>query len=285
MSLEQKIQYELDRPLKYIFLFGIIFSVSIIRFLVKIGGIPIPYYLFSILIGILWGIGSLHSDFMQRISGVAQVPINHIEEVYLPAIIFTTAFCIDVHAFWRSLMQLFIISGPGLLLSAFMCGMLMRLVIDTKWGYIDGLIFGGLNCAVYPLYILTYLKESNIQSHHVTVLLQGETLFSSIITVTLYDFLTANREGWVIHWYQFICSLIRMLFFAIPMGYLFGWLGVILMKFSNNKSVKLMLLTLSIAYSSFYFTRWICFGGTIATTIVGILMTKKRYEAERLFGY
>ncbi|XP_008199730.2 solute carrier family 9 member C1 isoform X1 [Tribolium castaneum] len=281
MTHEQMLDYEADRPLKYIFLFGIILLVSVIRFFVKFAGIPVPHYLFAILIGILWGVGTSHSTFMQRMSSVARVPIHHIGEVYLPAIIFTTAFCIDVHAFWRSLTQLFIISGPALFLSACMFGMLMRLVLNTNWQYIDGLIFANLNSAVYPLYILNYLKESNIQSHHVTVLLQGETLFSSIVAVILHEFFTANREGWVIHWYQFACSILRLFLIAIPMGYLFGWLGVTLMKFSYNDSVKLMLLTLSLAYTTFYFSRWICFGGLTATTVVGILMSKERMSLSK----
>lgn len=152
----------------------------------------------------------------------------------------------------------------------------MKLVIDPSWDQIDGMVFGIIQSAVYPLYILKYLKESNIQTKYVTVLLQGETLFTSIFVLFLFHTVQLTVTGWIVWWYQYVCAILRMVVIGVPLGYLFSSFTLFLMKFSYNEPVKLMLLTVAIVFCTHYYVSWLCFGGLVATLILAIKMGQWR---------
>jgi sodium/hydrogen exchanger 10/11 len=253
------------------------------------------------IIGICWGIAACYSNWMANIMAVAHLSVLNIRYVYFPVIIFMTAFCLDVHAFFKSLPQILIISIPICFLSVSICGMLMRLVIDTKWSFIDALLFGAMSSCIYPLEVVRCLKETSIQTKHVTILLEGETLVSACLSLFFFRQLCMYYTSWAVHWYQIVMSLVREIFggklrhrqvkcqmnsvkfqifndnvSGIFTGYLFGLFGVFMMKFSYNEATTLMLLTIVMCYSSYFFIDWFMKAGTVGCAVVGIMMGIER---------
>ncbi|KAH0813132.1 hypothetical protein GEV33_009658 [Tenebrio molitor] len=263
---------------KYIFVFGIIVVTSLIRHLGRVKfRIPIPYSIFVILCGILWGIGSNYVIWMKHYANVGESFVDHIHRVYLPVLVFSASFCTDVHTFLKSLPQILIISLPMAFLHACFCGLLMMVILDLDWSYVDGLMFGILFSTIYPMDLLNYFKQiTGTHIKHLTVLLAGEMIISATLVLYVHEALNNNINGWVVHWYQFAMGIVRIVLLGIPLGYIVGFLGVFLMRLVSEEPICLMIITMSMCYLSFALCETIACAGTIGVLFSGMMMGLER---------
>jgi sodium/hydrogen exchanger 10/11 len=269
--------------------------------------IPIPYSIFVILCGILWGIGSNYVIWMKHYANVGESFVDHIHRVYLPVLVFSASFCTDVHTFLKSLPQILIISLPSesrlcltlnevvfsvAFLHACFCGLLMMVILDLDWSYVDGLMFGILFSTIYPMDLLNYFKQiTGTHIKHLTVLLAGEMIISATLVLYVHEALNNNINGWVVHWYQFAMGIVRIvllgnfsvcsyycqrLYPGIPLGYIVGFLGVFLMRLVSEEPICLMIITMSMCYLSFALCETIACAGTIGVLFSGMMMGLER---------
>ncbi|XP_044264140.1 sodium/hydrogen exchanger 10-like [Tribolium madens] len=266
---------ERTNSMKYLHIFSVILLVTIAY------EIPIPHGVFVFFLGIFWGVGMKFSFWMYNLGVEFYFVIPLFKEVYLPVLLFSTAFCLDVHSFVRSLTQVLIISFPVSVLSTLLCGLVAQMVVDPKnWKVTDGIFLGFVNSAIYPVDVLRYLQENTIQNKYVTSLLQGETLFSTILPWFIYQLTLLHMFSLVVYWYQFVMGFVRLIIGGLFLGYVLGFFCVFLMKFSYNDPSYLMVLTVAACYSNYYIGEYILSNAGALTLIISAVMMA--YERQSL---
>lgn len=274
--------------------------------------ITIPYSVFVIIVGILLAVGSYYTEWMISVREMADSNHKGLPKFYLPIMIFSISFCTDFHTFVKSLPQVMIIALPGnlldykynnktffvvSLLSACFCGFTMKLIIGPNWSNIDGLTFGILFSAIYPLDVLRVLKELSTHTKHVAMLLTGEMILSTAFTLFVYNLLLYNIGGWVVHWYQFVMAFVRLIFLGeilksiltfnfcfnarftllgIPISYLTGLLGASIMRMAYNEPVSLLILSIAMCYISYDFCKKVANAEVIGVMFTGLMMGIER---------
>ncbi|KAJ3648598.1 hypothetical protein Zmor_020391 [Zophobas morio] len=263
--------------LKYLFWAACIVFTGVSRHLIRSYDIGISYSIVCIFVGILWGVAALYNPWVYKITKVAQsnTIVFSLGRLYVPTIIFTTAFSIDTYIFYKCLAQILIISGPAALLCVLLTSAMAELIQD-KLTFVQCLMFGVISISIYPMDVLGYLKESNVHAKYIISLLHGETLIATVLSSHLYYCLFRFEEGWIAKWYQFVMSFARFTL-GFPLGYILGKLGIHLMKFSFNSTPQLMLLTTAACYAGYFFSRWIATAEILTTVVIGVMMASERH--------
>ncbi|XP_068894518.1 sperm-specific sodium:proton exchanger-like isoform X3 [Tenebrio molitor] len=261
----------------YLIIFGGVVVAALMQHLARhTFQITIPYSVFVIIVGILLAVGSYYSEWMMSVREMADSNHKGLPKFYLPIMIFSISFCTDFHTFVKSLPQVMIIALPVSLLSACFCGFTMKLIIGPNWSNIDGLTFGILFSAIYPLDVLRVLKELSTHTKHVAMLLTGEMILSTAFTLFAYNLLLYNIGGWVVHWYQFVMAFVRLIFLGIPISYLTGLLGASIMRMAYNEPVSLLILSIAMCYISYDFCKKVANAEVIGVMFTGLMMGIER---------
>ena len=103
--------------------------------------------------------------------------------LFIPALIFESAFNSDWHVFKKEMGQILIMAGPMLLVSTGLSGLMMRYIL--KYQYIDqveftftaSLLFGSIVSATDPVAVVVLLKELGA-SRRLSTLIEGESLLN-----------------------------------------------------------------------------------------------------------
>jgi sodium/hydrogen exchanger 10/11 len=75
--------------------------------------VAIPYNAFILFVGFLWGVLANNYTLVMAASSFRRISSEEILAVYVPAMVYSIAFCLDVHIFLKTLPQILIIAIPG----------------------------------------------------------------------------------------------------------------------------------------------------------------------------
>ncbi len=122
---------------------------------------PIPYTVILIVLGLAFGAASTADDlsFLQDFTGMARMSPHLMLYVFLPTLIFESAFVMDVHTFKRTIGQAVILAGPGLILCTFLTSLMGRYIFTYNWTWVTALMFGSICSATDPVAVVALLKE------------------------------------------------------------------------------------------------------------------------------
>jgi len=103
--------------------------------------------------------------------------------LFIPALIFESAFNSDWHVFHKVFGQILLMAGPMLLMATGLTGLMMRYILQYK--VIDGveftftasLLFGSIASATDPVAVVVLLKELGA-SKKLSTLIEGESLLN-----------------------------------------------------------------------------------------------------------
>lgn len=82
--------------------------------------------------------------------------------MFLPTLIFESAFVMDVHTFKKTIGQSMILAGPGLILSTFLTSLMGKFIFTYNWSWVVALMFGTILSATDPVAVVALLKELGI---------------------------------------------------------------------------------------------------------------------------
>ncbi|KAE8735644.1 Detected protein of unknown function [Hibiscus syriacus] len=74
--------------------------------------------------------------------------------VFLPALLFKSAFYMEVHQIKRCMAQMLLLAGLGVLISTFCLGSALKLTFPYEWNWKTSLLLGGLLSATDPVAVL-----------------------------------------------------------------------------------------------------------------------------------
>ena len=241
-----------------IFVIGSILTGALTLIFTK--GTKVPYTVALLLIGlILGGIErfGFFQNFMPIISEsmtlVSNIDPHLILFVFLPTLIFESAYCIEVHLFKRIFSQIAILAIPGLIVSTIATAVLIHYLFPWDWNWHLALMFGALISATDPVAVVAILKEVSSRKRLET-LIEGESLFNdgtAIVLFTLFFTMYTSGES------SFdILSGIKefsiVVIFGLALGVIFGYLAItIISKVFNNPLVEIS-LSIGVSYMVFF---------------------------------
>lgn len=266
-------EIEEEPPRVFLFVFGGLAIAGIIRALIKILNIPIPFRFFILVVGGIIGVLTKVSSYIDMYTQIVNLPPRYMLMSVLPLLMFKTAFCIDAHTFMRSWGQIFFLAIPGILINSFFTGMIMMVLLNHEdWTYAMGLMFGTICSSIYPIEIVSLLKEVG-QAKHLSILLEGEGMIGDGSIIIMFEILLGVIEVQITSWYHVVMVFLRFALGGIALGFILGKLMGWLMAVMYNDVVNMLIFTIVAAYLTYYIgSEMLSVSGVIAVVVLGIMV-------------
>ncbi len=123
---------------------------------------PIPYTVILICLGLAFGAASNAAalyDTLVDFTSIARIDPHLMQFVFLPILIFESAFVMDVHTFKKTIAQALILAGPGLMASTALTAVIVKFVFMFDWSWVAALVFGAIVSATDPVAVVAILKD------------------------------------------------------------------------------------------------------------------------------
>ena len=210
-----------DTPYILLFIFGTLAIGAATRHL--LGHTGLPYTVLMMLFGILFGFIARSSSDVEKYTTMTNMDPNLILIVFLPGLIFESAMAMDLHIFLKTVKQVLILAGPGLLLATLSTALVGKFVFDYNWDWNTSLLFGAIVSATDPVAVVALLNDLGV-SKRLSTLIEGESLLNDGTAIVLFTVLIdAVKEGQIESPGNVTVTFIRM---AVG-GPVFGWVLVV----------------------------------------------------------
>lgn len=208
-----------------IFLAGALFVGGLTRHLLK--RTNIPYTIALLMIGLIVGMMS-HTPIiapdtnhllLQIIHVVGQVDPQLVLFVFLPILIFESAFSLDVHLFNRLLSQITILAVPCLILCIALTAAAIQFIFPLNWSWPVCLMFAALISATDPVAVVALLREVSSRKQLET-LIEGESLLNdgtAIVCFTIFYAMVTNSGATFV-----LSAFVTDFFYVVCAGGLVG---------------------------------------------------------------
>jgi len=257
---------------------------ALVRHLLK--GSQIPYTVALLILGI--GIGLLHryevfqqpslSFLGQTLDLVADISPHLILFVFLPTLIFESAFAMEVHLFRRMFLQIAILAVPGLILATTLTAGLAKWAFPWEWGWALCFMFGALISATDPVAVVALLKEVSSRKRLET-LIEGESLLNdgtAIVFFTLFYSWVVSDTVLSSSFSISAMSISGQFLYVVSSGLMIGLVTALLCilwldKIFNDPMIEIT-LTIACAYAVFFIAESLHVSGVVAVVVFALVM-------------
>ncbi len=203
--------------------------------------------------------------------------------VFLPIIIFESAYRINQKALIRCLLPILMLAMPIMFISAGIAALLIYWGIGHSTGFpiYTALVAGALLVATDPMAVVSHLKRIKAPTE-VTTLIEGESLFNDAIAVVLFITLLnlalateqVGMDGHTVMLSDQVLNFLKMFFGGLIFGAICGAIGAFLSYLIVTRILENVLLV-SVAYGSFLIAEdFIGVSGMMAVLASGLIMNK-----------
>lgn len=151
----------------------------------------LPYSVGLVLIGLLLGSVAERSvgfGFLRTIDLSPEIILF----VFLPTLIFESAFNLDSRLLSKNLIPVLALAAPGLLLSTALTGFALAWLTPLTLG--PALLFGALISATDPVAVVALFREIGAP-RRLAILVEGESLFNDATAIVLFHIILAGLTG------------------------------------------------------------------------------------------
>ncbi|KAK8627629.1 hypothetical protein V6N13_135236 [Hibiscus sabdariffa] len=219
-------------------------------------GTRVPYTVALLIIGI--GLSSIEYGTSHKLGRIGDgIRIwNNIDPdlllaVFLPALLFESAFSMEVHQIKRCMAQMLLLAGPGVLISTFCLGSALKLAFPYGWDWKTSLLLGGLLSATDPVAVVALLKDLGA-SKKLSTIIEGESLMNDGTAIVVYQLFYKMVLGQSFSWDAIIEFLAKVSLGAVAIGIAFGIASVLWLGFIFNDTVIEITLTLAVSYIVYF---------------------------------
>ncbi len=200
----------------------------------------LPYTISLMLAGLAAGLAVKHFGGDHGLFGLFHMPEDTqvispdiIIFVFLPALIFESAFALDGHVFRKNLAAAITFAGPALLVTTCLTAGMMVIIsgFGWEWGWIAALVFGTLISATDPVAVVAILKELGV-SKRLATLIEGESLLNDGTAIVIFSVLFAmvKSGSTEIHVVNIIMKFVWVVTGGLAIGYILSvifsnWIG------------------------------------------------------------
>lgn len=241
-----------------------------------------PYSIALLIIGLSIGylaelgyLGAAESDWLPGVLQVAHLDPHFILMLFLPALIFESAYSMESHLFLRMVGQITLLAVPGLIIAILLTALLVQLAFPWAWSWPVAMLFGALISATDPVAVVALLKETSSRKRLET-LLEGESLLNdgtAIVFFGLFFSLIVQGGEAQFNLWQMTEHFVRVVSLGVLVGGLIGGVAVLWMgRLFNDASIEIG-ITLVGAYGAFYIAEHsLHASGVVAVVTLAIML-------------
>ncbi|XP_022665781.1 sodium/hydrogen exchanger 10-like isoform X2 [Varroa jacobsoni] len=270
--------HQLAAPILFLFL-SFMFG-AFVRFSMKRLQINLPYTVVLFVCGAFVGLAShAYPEVFQLYTKPASIDPKILLHVFLPILIFESAFAMDAHVFIKCFSQCLIMAVPGLIicasLTAFMSMNLFHAYNAWSWHY--AFLFGAILSATDPVAVVALLRDIGT-SKVLTTIIDGEALLNDGSAIVIYEVLLAMLiPGNEMNAGGVVLMFCRISIGGPVLGYVMGKVTIFLLAKVFNDSVIEITITISSAYIAYYLAE-ITFhvSGVLAVVALGTVLSANK---------
>ncbi|GBG25205.1 Sodium/hydrogen exchanger 7 [Hondaea fermentalgiana] len=227
-----------------------------------------PQSVLVLLIGLVGGLFGLHfsrvrdNDDPDSLVSALEIDPEGIQLLFLPPLIFSELFKMNVHVFFNVSIQAILLAFPGVLISMCLTALFPVYILPNSWEWFESLAFGGMLSATDPVAVLAVLHSLNA-SKHLSTLIAGESVLndgSAIVVVTLFLNLQA---GMPYSAGDIVAFSFQETLGSLALGTAFGLAMMCIFPLLKENPTPLVALTFAIPY--------LCFASALVTEMSGVL--------------
>ena len=219
-------------------------------------------------------VGQPDGAFSQTVATVAAIDPHLILFLFLPTLIFESAFAIETHLFRRTFSQIAMLAVPGLVISTVLTAALTRYALPWNWSWTVALMFGALISATDPVAVVALLRETSSRKRLET-LIEGESLLNdgtAIVLFTLFYGMLSLQGGATVDAAAVAGDFLRVVSAGTLVGLLLGWVTLWWIGRVFNDPLIEISLSIAVAYLAFYIAEdALHVSGVMALVTLGIL--------------
>lgn len=252
----------MDKDVGILVLMFVVFALFIgasTRHLLKRSSIP--YTVALLIVGLGIGLAERFLDMGASLPAVSQTLhlVSNIDPhllmfLFLPTLIFESAFAVEVHLFRRIFLQIVILAVPGLIVSIAVTALLVKMALPFEWSWPIAFMFGALISATDPIAVVALLKEVSSRKRLET-LIEGESLLNDGTAIVFFSLfyalaMSGGEEAFTLAGVS--GSFIWVVSLGLIIGLLLGWLALGWIGRIFNDSLIEITISIVAAYLVFF---------------------------------
>ena len=265
-----------------LFVLGALLVGALLKLLLKKSKFPytVGLFCFGLLVGVLFRYGLLpEAGLLERaVYQAGNINPDMLLYVFLPVLIFSAAYELDLHTFRKTFVNSCILAIPGVVVSMGLAALLMMGIAAVVpefggWNWTFALMFGALISATDPVAVVALLKELNT-SKRFSTLVDGESLLNDGTGIVLFMLFFGAFSGEAP-----LCSSPFLEFLVVAgggalLGYMLAVLTIFFItRLKGDEMVQNIVIILS-AYLTFILAQgYLKLSGVIALVAFGLEMT------------
>nr|XP_043608421.1 sodium/hydrogen exchanger 8-like [Erigeron canadensis] len=218
-------------------------------------GTRVPYTAALLILGI--AMGSLEYGTRHCLGKVgdgiriwANIDPDLLLAVFLPALLFESSFSMEVHQIKKCMAQMVLLAGPGVLISTFFLGSVLKLMFPYNWSWNTSLLLGGLLGATDPVAVVAFLKELGA-SKKLSTIIEGESLMNDGVAIVVYTLFFRMVTGSNFSWW-IVAKFLAATIGAVGLGIAFGLASYLWLGFIYDDPVIEVTLTFAVSYLVYF---------------------------------
>jgi NhaP-type Na+/H+ or K+/H+ antiporter/CRP-like cAMP-binding protein len=198
--------------------------------------------------------------------------------VFLPALVFESAFAIDVHAVRKNIGAILLLAVPALIVCTFVTAAMMVGLTASSWAWAwpAALVFGALTSATDPVAVVAVLRDVGAPKR-LTVLIEGESLANdgtAIVVFTVLVAALASGDTSSLGLAESGQAFLRVVAGGVAVGFVFGLAATMWVARTFDDPLLEITLTLVLAYASMVVAEGIFHvSGVLAVVTAGLFMS------------
>ena len=257
-----------------LFLFLAIMTGAMVRFLFK--RLPIPYTVMLIICGLAVGFAAKAEPAISRYTAIAHMNPHLLLHVFLPILIFESAFSMNVHTFKKTLSQTLLLAGPGLMISTVLTAVMARYIFTYNWNWFEAIMFGAVLSATDPVAVVALLKDLGA-SKRLGITIEGESLLNDGFAIVLFkiflNFVIPDSDVSGVSMFTFILKIVIC---GPLVGIGMARITLFILSHVYNDALVEITLTLASTYITFYIGEEFEISGVLAVLILGIEINSQK---------
>lgn len=242
-----------------------------------------PYTIAILLLGLGTGIAIKHTHGEEGVAGLlhilsagSEISPNLIIFVFLPALVFESAFALDVYGFRRNLGAVLTLAIPALLVSTVLTALLMVQLTSGSWQWslYAALVFGALISATDPVAVVAILRELGAPKR-LGILIEGESLLNDGTAIVVFNLLIGLLTGAVagLHLGSATADFLRVALGGVAIGLGLAIVSTAWLSRTFNDPMVEITLTLVLAYAAMIIAEGVFHvSGVMAIVTAGLWM-------------
>lgn len=249
---------------------GLLLVASIMA--VALRRLHLPYTVGLVIVGLGLGYAAEKIEALEPLGGIELSP-EIILFVFLPTLIFESAFNMDSRLLVRNLAPVIVLAAPGLLISTAIIAGLVNLLTPLPLG--PSILFGALISATDPVAVIALFKELGAPKR-LAILVEGESLFNDATAIVLFGIIVAVLQGGTFGASTISGGVIdfgRVFVGGLIVGSMIGYLMIRSIALADDDPLVEVALSTVVAYAAFIAAdHYLHVSGVMATVGAGVVV-------------